>query len=85
MIAIEFLLVTYYNSLISYITFLSEHSSIQLYLNLVEDSINVFLTDFLHKAGNSGLSQEADFSYTRSSMIFFPTPLPEVITVVFNS
>lgn len=75
---------TYYNSLISYVTFLSEHSSIQLYLNLV-DSINVFLTDFLHKAGNSGLSQGADFSYTRSSMIFFPTPLPEVIMVVFNS
>ena len=40
------------------------------YLSLVEDSINVFFTNFLHKARNSGLSQEVDLSYTRNSMIF---------------
>lgn len=54
------------------------------YVNVVEDTINVFLTNFLHKAGNSSLSQEVDFSYTRNSMILF-TPLPEAIMTLFNS
>ena len=53
------------------------------YLN-VEDAINVFLTNFLHKAGNPSLSQEVDFSDTRNSMILF-TPLPDAIMAAFNS
>lgn len=54
------------------------------YLNLVEDAISVFLTNFLHKARNSSLSQKVDFFHTRNSMILF-TPLPEAIMAAFNS
>lgn len=78
MIAIE-LWVTYYNSLISYVTFLSEHSSIQLYLNLVEDSINVFLYQFLTQSWKLRLKPGGWFLLHKKQHEFFPHPCQRLL------